>query len=66
MGLSLNVEGSESTYSLRVSLGHVGDWTLVPRCSLTMDSLSMRSGTFFGQESPCERLQLPLRILLQI
>ena len=55
MGSFLSVKGSESAYSSRVSLGHVGDWTLVPRCFPMMDSLSMWSGTFFGQRSPCER-----------
>ena len=66
MGLFLSVEGNESVYSSRVSLGHVRDWTPVPRCSPTMDSLSMWSSTFYGQGSPCERLWLPLHILLLI
>ena len=66
MGLFLSVEGNGSVYSLRVSLGRVGDWTPVPRCFPTTDSLSMRSGTFCSQGSPCERLWLPLHILLLI
>ena len=32
---------------------HVGDLILVPRYFLMKDSLSMRSGTFFGQGNPC-------------
>ena len=55
MGSFLRVGGNESVYSLQVSLGHVGDWILVPMYSPTTDSLSMRSGTFFSQGSPCER-----------
>ena len=66
MGSFLNVGGNGSIYSSRVSLGHVGDWIPVPKCSPTTDSLSMRSGTSYGLDSPCERLWLLLRILLLI
>ena len=66
MGSFLSVEENESIYSSQVSLEHVRDWTPVPRCSPMTDSLSMWSGTFYGQGSLCERLWPPLHILLLI
>ena len=53
--LYLSTEGNGSVYNLRVFPVCVGDWIRVPRCFLKKDSLSMRSGTFFGLESPCGR-----------
>ena len=55
MGPFLSYSTSGSVYSSRVFVMHGRDYFLVPKCSPMMDSLSMRSGTFFGQGSPCGR-----------
>ena len=51
----LNTGGSGRVYSLRALLMRVGDLIWVPRYFLMKDSLSMQSGTFFGQGGPCGR-----------
>ena len=51
----LNTGVSGPIYSLRVFLMHVGDLIRVPRYFQMKDSLSMWSGTSFGQGGPCGR-----------
>ena len=66
MGSFLSISENDSIYSSREFAMHGGDCFLIPMYFWKQGTLSMRSGTFFGQGSPCEILWLQPRILLQI
>ena len=66
MGSFLSISENDSIYSSREFAMHGGDYFQIPMCFRRQGILSMQSGTFFGQGSPCEILWLQPRILLLI